>query len=68
MAGAQAGTADVNRMMQPGGRAGLDPAVLHGLTRAMADALHNVFAIGGVLAMLTLALALTVPRGLNPGT
>ena len=57
----------VNRMMQPASRGRLDPALIASLTRALADALHNVYGIAGVLSLVALGLALGVPRGLKPG-
>jgi EmrB/QacA subfamily drug resistance transporter len=60
-------TADaVGRLMERGSRQALDPAQLATLQAAVAGALHNVYAITVLMALLALALAWRYPRGLNP--
>ena len=56
----------VSRLMQPATRATLDPQRLEALTGAMAASLGEVYLIVGVLALLTLVVALRYPRHLNP--
>jgi len=58
----------INRMMEPALRGGVPPAELAALTQSMAAALHNVYLMGGALAVLTLGLNLAIPRGHKPGT
>jgi EmrB/QacA subfamily drug resistance transporter len=61
-----AGQDSIDRLMEPVTRAALDATHLSALTDLLAAALHDVYAIGVVLAVATLAVSLAVPRGLKP--
>jgi hypothetical protein len=61
-----AGQNSIDRLMEPVTRAELDAEDLSALTDLLAAALHDVYAIGVVLAVATLAISLAVPRGLKP--
>jgi hypothetical protein len=68
---ARAGTAalssgSLDLLMEPGKRSTLAPDRLHELENALAGALHNVYLIGGVLALLTLLVVLALPQKLRP--
>jgi EmrB/QacA subfamily drug resistance transporter len=56
----------INLLMKPATRGELAPALLDSLTQVMATSLRQVYAIGGVLALATLVLALGLPSGLRP--
>ncbi len=53
-------------LMDPIKRRTLAPDRLHELSNAMAGALHNVYVIGGVLAVLTFFVVLALPLQLRP--
>jgi len=61
-----AGQNSIDRLMEPALRAELAASDLSALTEALAAALHDVYAIGAVLAVVTLAISLAIPRGLKP--
>jgi EmrB/QacA subfamily drug resistance transporter len=63
-----AGTAHelIDQLMEPAVRATIAAADLAARTDVLAAALHDVYAIGLVLAVLTLGISLSVPRGLKP--
>jgi EmrB/QacA subfamily drug resistance transporter len=56
----------IDRLMEPAMRATLATADLSALTEILAAALHNVYAIGLALAIVTLGISLAIPRGLKP--
>jgi EmrB/QacA subfamily drug resistance transporter len=56
----------VDRIMDPGLRSSLPADAIAPLTQAIAEGLHNVYLITGLLALGVLATALVLPRGLNP--
>ena len=56
----------VDRIMDPGLRGSLAPDAIAPLTQAIAEGLHNVYLITGLLGLGVLATALLLPRGLNP--
>jgi hypothetical protein len=62
--GAGGGTLD--RLMDPATRAALSPAALAPLVSVLAAALHGVFGLALLLAMLTLPAALLIPRARQP--
>ena len=53
-------------MMQPATRGLLSASELAALTDSLSGALHNVYVIGIVLAVISLALSMAIPRGLKP--
>jgi EmrB/QacA subfamily drug resistance transporter len=61
----EAGAA-VNRLMQPAARQMLSPDQLAGLTDAIASSVHIVYVIAGLVAVLSLGLALALPARLSP--
>jgi hypothetical protein len=61
----EAGAA-VNRLMQPAARQMLSPDQLARLTDAIAGSVHVVYVIAGLVAVLSLALALALPARLSP--
>jgi EmrB/QacA subfamily drug resistance transporter len=67
LAGSLASGADiVDKLMDPTLRQSLSAAERISLTKAIGDALHNVFLIDGVLALIVLAASLGLPAGLSP--
>lgn len=56
----------VNRLFEPRMRESLGASGISHLTQAIADSLHEVYLIGGLVAVVTLALMLMLPRGLSP--
>ncbi len=67
LARAVPGMADaVNRLLDPVERRGLDPRLIRRLSDAIAGSLHEVYLIAGALALVTLALGLSLPPLLSP--
>ncbi|HUI19381.1 MAG TPA: MDR family MFS transporter [Alphaproteobacteria bacterium] len=67
LARAVPGMADaVNRLLDPVERQGLDPQLIRRLSAAIAGSLHEVYLIAGALALVTLALGLSLPPLLSP--
>jgi EmrB/QacA subfamily drug resistance transporter len=58
--------AAINRLMAPDLRQGLPVAEVERLTRAVAMGLHHVYLTTGLLAALTIFVALSLPRGSGP--
>ncbi|HXA97514.1 MAG TPA: hypothetical protein VN323_18260, partial [Candidatus Dormibacteraeota bacterium] len=58
--------AAINRLMAPVLRQGLPVEEVERLTRAVAMGLHHVYLTTGLLAALTIFLALSLPRGFGP--
>jgi len=56
----------VNRLMQPAARQMLDAGELARLTEAIASSVHVVYVIAGLVAVLSLGLALALPAKLSP--
>jgi EmrB/QacA subfamily drug resistance transporter len=56
----------VNRLMEPASRQGLDADELARLTDAVGAALHNVYLLAGLIAVISFALALALPARLSP--
>ncbi len=56
----------VERLMEPRLRAGLGADAVARLTQAVAAALHQVYLVTGLLALVALALALLFPAGISP--
>ncbi len=56
----------LNQLLEPARRASLDPQTIDQLSHAIADALHQVYVIAGVLGALTLALVVLLPAGASP--
>ena len=56
----------VNRLMQPAARQMLGAAQLARLTEAIASSVHVVYVIAGLIAVLSLGLALALPAKLSP--
>jgi Na+/melibiose symporter-like transporter len=56
----------VNRLMQPAAREMLSVGELARLTEAIASSVHVVYVIAGLLAVLSLGLALALPARLSP--
>jgi len=56
----------VNRLMQPAARQMLDAGELTRLTEAIASSVHIVYVIAGLVAVLSLCLALALPARLSP--
>jgi EmrB/QacA subfamily drug resistance transporter len=56
----------VERLMEPSQRAGLGADTVARLTQAVAAALHQVYLVTGLLALVALALALLFPAGISP--
>ena len=62
-----AGAGDlVNRMLDPVYRTSISPAAIAPVMQDFADALHRVYLSNAGLALLVLATALGMPRGLTP--
>lgn len=55
----------VERLMEPAQRASFGAAALAHLTEAVAAALHEVYLVGGLIALVALALAFALPAGLG---
>lgn len=55
----------VNRLMVPALRQSLPMAEIEPVMRAFSDALHNVYLISGVMALIVLVTALGLPAGLG---
>jgi EmrB/QacA subfamily drug resistance transporter len=56
----------VDRLMSPAGRDGLGAGELVRLTQAVGDSLHSVYLIAGLVAAVSLVLALALPAKLSP--
>lgn len=56
----------IDRILEPELRRTLPPEQMAAVMRDFAGALHNVYLIGGVLALVTLAAVLVLPRGWSP--
>lgn len=56
----------VNRLFDPHMRESLGASGINHLTQAIANSLHEVYLIAGLLAVVTLALMLRLPAGLSP--
>jgi Zn-dependent membrane protease YugP len=56
----------VNRLMQPAARQMLDASELARLTEAIASSVHVVYVIAGLVAVVSLLLALALPARLSP--
>ena len=56
----------VNRLMQPAARKMLHAGELIRLTEAIASSLHVVYVIAGIVAVVSLFLALALPARLSP--
>jgi Na+/melibiose symporter-like transporter len=56
----------VNRLMQPAARQMLDADELARLTDAIASSVHLVYVIAGLIAVVSLVLALALPAKLSP--
>ncbi len=66
LATVNAGADMVDRIMDPTLRASLAAADIGPLTQAIAQGLHYVYLITGLLALMLLATALVLPTGLSP--
>ena len=62
---AEAGDA-VNRLLEPAARRGLGAAEIARLSEAVAGSLHVVFVVAGLVAVVSLLLALALPARLSP--
>ncbi|MBO0735538.1 MAG: MFS transporter, partial [Alphaproteobacteria bacterium] len=58
----------VNRLMTPAGRQSLGPTAIAQLTEAVSASLHVVYVITGVVAVVSLILALSLPARLSPAS
>lgn len=58
----------IDQLMEPATRANLAAADVSALSDVLAAALHNVYVIGLALAVVTLVISLTIPRGLSPAS
>jgi len=56
----------VNRLLQPAARGSLGAAEIARLSDAIGAGLHNVYVVAGVVAVISLALALALPARLSP--
>jgi MFS family permease len=56
----------VDRMLDLGQRAAMDPVEVARLSGIIAASLRDAYMLAGVFALVTLATALALPRGLNP--
>jgi EmrB/QacA subfamily drug resistance transporter len=63
--GAAAGGGAVNRLLEPGRRSRLAPETAAKLADAITHALHHVYLTSLLIALATLALTLSLPRGLS---
>ena len=59
---------NVDTIMDPVRREQLDASVRDPLIATLGEALTDVYVITGIIAVLALAVAAFMPRGLNPGT
>jgi EmrB/QacA subfamily drug resistance transporter len=59
-------TRAVDRMLDVGARAGMDPAEVARLTEVIARSLQNAYLLAAVLAVITLLIAFGLPARLNP--
>jgi EmrB/QacA subfamily drug resistance transporter len=57
---------EINRLLEPATRATLGAAETLRLSDAIAAAIHNVYLIAAVLAVVLLGLAFRIPAGLSP--
>ncbi|HEV8014353.1 MAG TPA: MDR family MFS transporter [Stellaceae bacterium] len=57
---------EINRLLEPATRATLGAAEVMRLSDAIAAAIHNVYLISAVLAVVLLGLAFRIPAGLSP--
>jgi EmrB/QacA subfamily drug resistance transporter len=57
---------EINRLLEPATRATVDAAEALRLSDAIAAAIHNVYLVGGVLALGLFVLAFRIPAGLSP--
>ena len=64
--GGNSGSPVVNRLMDPALRQELPATELARLSAAVAGALHHVYLIAGVLALLALSLTVWLPKGTSP--
>jgi EmrB/QacA subfamily drug resistance transporter len=55
----------LQKLLEPAQRSHLDPATVAQLSEAISGALHDVYVIAGVLAVLTLAMTLLLPARLR---
>src|SRR5262249_47548011 len=61
------GFADALDLLLDGGRReAVDPQVIARLVEAVASSLHDVYAVTGVLAVITFGIALLLPAGSGP--
>jgi EmrB/QacA subfamily drug resistance transporter len=60
------GSDAVNRLLDPATRQNLDPGLRALLTQAIAGALHEVYLIAGVFAVVIFVLTLWLPAGMSP--
>lgn len=60
------GGAAINRLLDPVERQSLGSAEVARLAAAVAGALHNVYLIVGLLALVAFAVTFSLPRGVNP--
>jgi len=56
----------VSRLMQPAGRQMLSGGELTRLTEAIASSVHTVYVIAGLIAVVSLLLAMALPAKLSP--
>jgi len=56
----------VNRLLQPAARQGLGAAEIARLSDAIGAGLHNVYLVAGLVAVVSLVLALALPAQLSP--
>jgi EmrB/QacA subfamily drug resistance transporter len=60
------GAGAVDRLLDPATRHALDPGLQAVLTQAIAGALHEVYLLGGLVAVVIFALTLFLPAGMSP--
>jgi EmrB/QacA subfamily drug resistance transporter len=60
------GTGAVDRLLDPATRDSLEPGLRAVLTQAIAGALHEVYLIGGLFALVIFALTFFLPAGMSP--
>ena len=56
----------VDRLLEPASRAALEPGEVARLSALVTEAIGNTYWLATVFAVVALALALLMPRGLNP--
>ena len=56
----------VNRLLEPAARRGLGPTEIARLSEAVAGSLHVVYVVAGLVAVVSLLLALALPARLSP--